>query len=321
MRSFPLPPSRACALSFVFLSLMVLSTPTFAWKALLSANPSRVQFGNVAVGNKRSQFATITNSTTGAITIYKSSISGTGFGATGLALPMTLSAGQSVTFTLTFSPPSSGSVTGTFSVTTKYWRGNVSISLSGTGVVPAGQLNVAPSSLNFGNVTVGSAVSLSSSVSASGGSVTLSSVNTTNSQFYLNGLTLPVTLAAGQSVPFTVTFSPQGSGTITGTFGFVSTSTTATSEALSGTGLMPVAHSVTLGWTDSNSGISGYNIYRGNASSGPYARINATVALSTTYVDSSVASGQTYYYVTTAVGTNGVESAYSNQVQAVIPSP
>ncbi len=321
MRSFPLHLLRAYALPLALLSLMLSTTPTLAAKTLLTATPDSVRFGSVAVGNKQSQFATITNSTTGAITIYKSSVSGTGFSATGLALPMTLTAGQSVTFTLTFSPPSSGSVTGTFSVTTKYWRGNVSISLSGTGVAPAGQLNVAPSSLSFGNVTVGSASSLSSSVSASGGSVTLSAVNTTNSQFYLNGLTLPVTLAAGQSVPFTVTFSPQGSGTMTGTFGFVSTSTTATSEVLSGTGVMPVSHSVTLGWNDSSSGISGYNVYRGSASGGPYARINSSLDPSASYVDNSVSSGQTYYYVTTAVATNGVESAYSNQVQAVIPSP
>jgi len=31
--------------------------------------------------------------------------------------------------------------------------------------------------------------------------------------------------------------------------------------------------------------------------------------------------GQTYYYVTTAVSTAGVESAYSSQVMAVVPSP
>ena len=180
---------------------------------------------------------------------------------------------------------------------------------------------MAPSTLNFGNVTVGSAASVSSSVSASGGSVTLSSVSTTNAQFYLNGLSLPLTLASGQVMPFTVTFAPQSSGTMSGTFAFVSTSTTTASEALTGTGVTPTSHSVTLGWTDSNSGTSGYNIYRGSASGGPYARVNPTVDPSTSYVDSSVSSGQTYYYVTTALGTNGVESAYSNQVQAVIPSP
>jgi hypothetical protein len=34
-----------------------------------------------------------------------------------------------------------------------------------------------------------------------------------------------------------------------------------------------------------------------------------------------VSSGMTYFYVTTAVETNGVESGYSNQAQAVVPRP
>ena len=39
------------------------------------------------------------------------------------------------------------------------------------------------------------------------------------------------------------------------------------------------------------------------------------------YDDSTVQSGQAYYYVTTAVDSAGVESGYSSQVQAVIPFP
>jgi hypothetical protein len=39
------------------------------------------------------------------------------------------------------------------------------------------------------------------------------------------------------------------------------------------------------------------------------------------YSDSTVQSGQTYYYVTTAVSSTGTESAYSNQVTAVVPFP
>ena len=46
--------------------------------------------------------------------------------------------------------------------------------------------------------------------------------------------------------------------------------------------------------------------------------VTTLVALSS-YVDSSVSSGSTYYYVVTAVGTNSQESGYSNEVQAVIP--
>jgi fibronectin type 3 domain-containing protein len=43
--------------------------------------------------------------------------------------------------------------------------------------------------------------------------------------------------------------------------------------------------------------------------------MNAT----TSYTDSAVQNGQTYYYVVTAVDSAGVESAYSNQTQASIP--
>jgi fibronectin type 3 domain-containing protein len=41
----------------------------------------------------------------------------------------------------------------------------------------------------------------------------------------------------------------------------------------------------------------------------------------TTYTDSSVQAGQTYFYVTTAVDGSGKESANSNQTQAVVPTP
>jgi len=37
------------------------------------------------------------------------------------------------------------------------------------------------------------------------------------------------------------------------------------------------------------------------------------------FSDTNVQSGQTYYYVVTAVNNSGLESGYSNAVQAVIP--
>lgn len=40
-----------------------------------------------------------------------------------------------------------------------------------------------------------------------------------------------------------------------------------------------------------------------------------------TVVDNTVVSGTTYYYVTTAVDSAGVESAFSSQVIATIPVP
>lgn len=53
----------------------------------------------------------------------------------------------------------------------------------------------------------------------------------------------------------------------------------------------------------------------------PYTQINTVLDAAANYVDNTVQSGRTYYYVATAVSTAGVESAYSNEVTAVVPSP
>jgi len=79
------------------------------------------------------------------------------------------------------------------------------------------------------------------------------------------------------------------------------------------------AHSATLSWTASTSTVSGYNVYRGSVSGGPYTLVNTSLITVLTFTDSSVVAGQTYFYVATAVDGSGNESVYSNQVTAVIP--
>jgi len=78
-------------------------------------------------------------------------------------------------------------------------------------------------------------------------------------------------------------------------------------------------HSVQLSWKASTSAVAGYNVYRRDAS-GPV-KINSKPVAGTSYVDSLVQPGQTYYYVTKAVSPAGTESGPSNEVQAVVPSP
>jgi hypothetical protein len=79
------------------------------------------------------------------------------------------------------------------------------------------------------------------------------------------------------------------------------------------------AHSATLSWTASTSAVSGYNVYRGTVNGGPYTLITLSLVTGPSYTDTTVLSGVTYYYVTTAVDSNGVESVISNQVTAIIP--
>jgi hypothetical protein len=89
---------------------------------------------------------------------------------------------------------------------------------------------------------------------------------------------------------------------------------------VTGTGAVP--HSVTLNWVAStSSNLAGYNVYRAAVSGGPYSRVNSTVVAGLTYTDNAVLAGQTYFYVVTAVDTSSVESAYSNQATAAVPTP
>ena len=81
----------------------------------------------------------------------------------------------------------------------------------------------------------------------------------------------------------------------------------------------PIAHDVNLSWAASSSAVAGYNVYRGAQSGGPFARINPSLETATVYTDSTVLSGQIYYYTTTAVDSSGAESGYSNVAQAIIP--
>jgi len=81
-------------------------------------------------------------------------------------------------------------------------------------------------------------------------------------------------------------------------------------------------HSVSLNWTASTStNVVGYNVYRGTQAGGPYTKLTPSPVVGKSYTDLTVLAGQTYYYVTTAVDNNNNESAYSNQAQAVIPTP
>jgi len=89
---------------------------------------------------------------------------------------------------------------------------------------------------------------------------------------------------------------------------------------VTGTGVSTASHSVLLQWQASaSSGVVGYYVYRGSTASGPYTRLTGSTSSTTSYTDSTVSAGATYYYVVTAVDTDGDESVYSNQAAAAIP--
>ena len=287
----------------------------------IAASPASLSFGNLPAGSSQTLTEALTNTGTASVTVSQAAMSSAAFTVSGLSLPASLGAGQSLTFSVVFTPTVSGSVSGNLSILSNASNPQLNIALSGSENT-AGQLTPMPSALNFGNVSTGSKASLTGTLSAAGSTVTISSGTSTSAEFVLSGISFPVVLAAGQSVPFTVTFWPQTSGTATDSLAFVSNATNSpATESLSGTGVAPIQHSVSLSWdASSSSSVVGYNVYRAGVSGGPYTTV-ASANSGTNFVDGSVQSAQTYYYVVTAVDTGGAESVYSNQVQAIIPSP
>lgn len=310
------PGSDSGSIAFNGSALLAVRGSGTSTKSLVP-NPPSLAFGNVQTGNTAKLFVTLTNAKNGAITVNNDAIKGAGFAIEGLSLPLTLASGQSFTFTISFSPQSTGLASGSFQGLNVNNYTNVSIPLTGTGTA-SGQLSVSPASVSFGNVNVGATASQSGSLTAAGASVTVTSAGSSSSEFSLSGMSLPMTIAAGQSMPYSVVFTPQSSGTASATLSFA-TNTATVSESLTGSGVAVVQHSVSLSWQPSTSQVAGYNIYRSSAAAGPFAKINPTVTAGNAYLDGTVASSHTYYYVTTAVNSSGQESAYSNQVQVVVP--
>lgn len=298
----------------------------------LSVSPATLSVGNVTVGSSGTASGTL--SAAGAIvTISAASTNNAAFTVSGLTLPATIPVGGSVPFTVTFSPTAAGAASATLTFTSNAQTTTTTEPLTGTGVsvTQAGQLTVSPTSMNLGSVIAGLSGTGSGTLSVTGASVTVTGASSNNSVFVVSGLTLPTTIAAGQSVPFTVTFSPTVAGVANATLTFTASNAQSptTTEALTGTGTPAPVHSVNLSWTgSSSSGISGYNIYRAVYAPAPvsacggFARINSQLDTGALYTDNNVVDGLAYCYAATAVNTTNQESGYSNIVSNVqIPPP
>jgi hypothetical protein len=292
--------------------------------ASLTATPSSLKFTNVQTGKIQSQTVTVANVGGTSAVIAQDSVTGSGFSISGLSAPLTLIPGQSASLSVTFAPATAGNVSGSVAIASNAADSNLSISLSGSAVgATQGQLSVSPTTISVGNVTVGLTGTQTGKLTATGSSISVLSVSAGSSEFTVSGLSFPVVIAAGQSADFKVTFAPQNSGVASVPVTFTSdASNSPASATLTGTGVAAPAYNVDLSWNASTSpDIAGYNVYRRTGTNGSYVKINGSLDTVTSYDDSNVTDGQTYYYETTSVNTSGEESSASAAVMAAIPAP
>jgi len=289
----------------------------------LAATPASFSFGNVVVGSDTSQTIRLQNIGTSAVKISAITPSVSSVAISGVTLPTSLAPGTSATLTAAYKPTAAGSVAGKITVTSNAVGSPTIIDLSATAASSAVKLTPSVTSLTFGSVTVGSSGSGQLTVQSTGNAnATISKVTVTGTGFVLGSSAASVILDPRQTESYTVKFDPKAAGASTGTLTITSNAANSPLNIpLSGTGLAAdsTTHTVALTWERSTSSVTGYFVYRGSKPSGPFTQLNSSPEASPSYSDSTVSSGQVYYYYVTAVDSSNIQSADSNEVSVTIP--
>jgi hypothetical protein len=300
----------------------VLAVSGTGLQALIGLTPSSANFGSVAVGSTDSQTIQIGNTGNSLLTITQANVTGSGFSATGLTLPLSINPGQASTFNALYQPSAAGSAaSGSITIVSNAVTSPSVVALTGTGVAATQILLLSTNSVSFGSVDTGTTSTKTVTITNTGNSnVQISQIAASGAGYTLSGASAPVTLTPSQNLTFSIIFSPAAVGSVSGSVTIASNATGSPSTiSLSGSGVVSVPHTVSLSWTASTSAVTGYNVYRSTASGAGYTKLNGNLVPAVSYTDSTVVNGTTYYYVTTAVDASGLESANSNEAVAVIP--
>jgi len=218
------------------------------YAGVMTPNPASLNLGSVSMGNTASQTVSVSNTGNATVILSGLSSSTAAFTASGPTFPMNLSAGQSVSFKVAFTPKAAGAASGSVTLASNASNAPTSISVSGTGssgssspnppTSNSSTLTPSASTLSFGSVTVGTGTSLPVTFTNGGSSsVTVSSVSVAGSGFTASGVSSGQVIAAGQTASLNVTFDPASSGSLSGSVTVNSNATNSpASVSLSGTG-------------------------------------------------------------------------------------
>ena len=189
-------------------------------KVPLKLSPTSLTFTSTGVGSvSTAKSVTVTNNGTGAITINSVSASAnfTAAGSGSSPCGGALNKGASCTLSVTFTPTDTGSVKGSLAIATSGPGSPQIAALSGTGSDP---VTLAPTSLSFSSQAIGttSAPKTVTLTNNSSTTLTISELAASGDFAAVPSGSTPCgsTVAAGASCTFSVTFTPNIKGSISG---------------------------------------------------------------------------------------------------------
>jgi hypothetical protein len=185
-------------------------------------------------------------------------------------------------------------------------------------------LSVNTTSIAFGDVVLNTPATQSLTLTSSGtASVTVSAATVTGTGFTISGATFPLTLTPNQTATLSIEFDPTAAGAASGTLTLTSNSSTGSSTmvTLTGTG-EATSYEVNLTWdapASSSDPVAGYNVYRSPSGGTSYQQLNTSAITQTSFVDTTVLTGQTYDYIVESVDASGNTSVPSNMASVLVP--
>ena len=293
---------------------------------VVGLSATTLTFGSQAVGaSSPAQTVTLSNTGSAGLSIAGLAVTGTNAGdfAQTNTCGSSVAAGGNCTIGVTFTPAATGSRTASLSISDNASGSPQMVALSGTGTATTG-VSLSATTLSFGTQPVATTSAAQTITLNNGGSATLSisglTITGANSGDFVEVAdTCGSVLVGGGNCTIGVAFTPSATGQRTATLSITDNASGSPQTAtLTGTG----SPDVILSWGASpSSGVVGYNVYRGTTSGGESSTpLNSTPIDGTSYVDTNVTTGMTYYYVVTSVSSNGVQSAPSNETKAIVPT-
>ncbi|HTJ69477.1 MAG TPA: choice-of-anchor D domain-containing protein [Actinospica sp.] len=192
----------------------------------LELTPSPLAFGQVPVGTGSSLAETLsvtntgtTNETVESVTAPTGVFSATGLPSSGLVI----TPGASVPVSMTFTPAAAQAYTSSLTITSQDAAGDAhsaTDSLTGTGITGVKQLTVSPTSLSFGNVSLGKTGYETFTITNSGNlPLTITKAAPPAAPFSVaNPIAEGQELAPGDGETVTVGFTPAAAGAVTGIY-------------------------------------------------------------------------------------------------------
>ncbi|MEK6396526.1 MAG: choice-of-anchor D domain-containing protein, partial [Terriglobus sp.] len=198
------------------------ATATITAPPTPTVSPTSINFGTLRLNNPTTQTVSLTNTSTGPLTIA-SIVASSGFSQTNTC-GSSIAAAASCSISVSFTATSAAAVTGTLTIATNAATPTKTVSLSGSGIASTLYLTASPASVSSGTQVALSATLTpytNGTISTNGRSVTFAS----------GGAILGTATLNNGTAVFTTSTLPVGSNTVTATFTGDADFTSATSNA------------------------------------------------------------------------------------------